>query len=188
MKRFLLVIFIALFLVPCVAAQNVTIKGVDFEIPSQYDGGTLKENSYVYESGFTFRILVLDDYENLKFNYGSDISDENQINAYQTTIAGHDAVVINSQYKDKQYTTVYLPIGDKIFLIAFNDTDLNDDIIKMIESLPAQTMSHDEFIDNLNSALTDYQSDRAQEELDYEMEQQNKNNEEKRSFFMFIWI
>ena len=86
MKRFLLVIFIALLLVPCVAAQNVTIKGVDFEIPPQYNGGTLKENSYVYESGFTFRILVLDDYENLKFNYGSDISDENQITRQQNMV------------------------------------------------------------------------------------------------------
>ena len=187
MKRILLIIMLALILIPSVAAQNVTIKGVDFEIPSYYNGGVVKENSYVYESGFTFRILVLDDYANLKFNYGSDISDENMIDASQTTIAGHDAVVIRGQYQNKNYTTVYLPIGDKIFLICFNDTYVNDDIVKLIESAPAQTMSHEEFVGKLNSALTDYQSDLAHEEYEYDLKEQNKGNN-KHNFFFFFWI
>lgn len=184
MKKNLVIIIILLILIPAAAGQNVTIKGVDFEIPQQYSGGTVKENSYVYESGFTFRILVLDNYKNLKFNYGSDILGENTVNSTQSTIAGHDAVVINSFYKEKNYTTVYVAIADKIYLICFNDTKVNDDIVKMIEPTPAQTMSHDDFVGKLNNALKEYQSELKYQEENYNSQQ---NNKVQRNFFLFIW-
>ncbi len=184
MKRILLIILIFMLLIPSVSAENVTIKGVTFEIPSHYSGGTSNDNSYVYESGYTFRILVLDNYKNLKFNYGSDMLEGNMINSSQNKIAGHDAVIINGHYKDKNYTTIYLAIGDKIFLICFNDTYVNDDIVKMIESTPPQTMSHEDFVGKLNNALKEYQSDLNNEKERYLSQQ---NNKPQRNIFLFIW-
>ena len=110
--------------------------------------------------------------------------EESMINSSQTKIAGHDAVVINSHYKDKNYTTIYVAIGDKIFLICFNDTYVNDDIVKMIESTPPQTMSHEDFVGKLNTALKDHQSDLNNERERYISQQ---NNKPQRNIFVFFW-
>lgn len=184
MKKIVLTFLILIILIPSAAAGSVTIKGVSFEIPQQYEHGTLKESSYVYESGLTFRILNLDDSKNLKINFGDDI--DGAKSADQTQIAGHDAVVISREYNSKPYTTVYFATGDKIFLICFNDTHVNDDISKIIESTPSQTMSHDDFSSRLNNALSDYEDQIAQENADIRQEEYSKNNRPTNRFFFFL--
>lgn len=182
MKKIILIVIILLF-IPASFAGNVTIKGVDFEIPSQYDGGTLKDTSYVYESGFTFRILCLEDAKNLKINFGDDLS--KATSHEKTSIGGHDAVVIHNNFKNKEYTTVYTPIGDKIFLICFNDTRVNDDMSGMISKLPSQTMSHDEFSNTLNTALKDYEDQISSEKTEIEAEEFQKSNKPTNRFYFF---
>ncbi len=167
------------------SAENVTIKGVDFEIPSQYEHGTLKESSYVYQSGLTFRILSLDYDKNLKINYGDDIINANS--AEYANIAGHDAVVIYKTYESKDYTTVYFATGNTIFLICFNDTYVNDDITNLIAGTPAQTMSTDEFSSKLNEALNDYKDQLAQEEAQIEYEEYQKSSRPTHRYF-FFWL
>lgn len=184
MKRILLIFLIILIIIPSATAGNVTIKGVNFEIPHQYEHGTLKESSYVYGNGLTFRILNLDDSKNLKINFGGDVDGAKSVD--QTQITGHDAVVILREYNSKEYTTVYFATGDKIFLICFNDTSVNDDITKIIEKTPEQTMSHDEFSSRLNQALNDYKNQVAQENADLRQEEYSKNNNRHNNFFFFI--
>lgn len=184
MKRIFLIFIVLVIVIPSVSAGNVTIKGVNFEIPQQYEDGTQKESSYVYESGFTFRILNLDDSRNLKSNFGSDIEGAKSVD--QTNIAGHDAVVILKEYNSKQYTTVYFATGDKIFLICFNDTYVNDDISKIIEKTPEQTMSHDDFASRLNKALNDYENQVAQENADLRQEEYQRNNKPTNRFFFWV--
>ena len=184
MKRIFLIFIVLVIVIPSVSAGNVTIKGVNFEIPQQYEDGTQKESSYVYESGFTFRILNLDDSRNLKSNFGSDIEGAKSVD--QTNIAGHDAVVILKEYNSKQYTTVYFATGDKIFLICFNDTYVNDDISKIIEKTPEQTMSHDDFASRLNKALNDYENQVAQEKADLRQEEYQRNNKPTNRFFFWV--
>ena len=184
MKRIFLIFIVLVIVIPSVSAGNVTIKGVNFEIPQQYEDGTQKESSYVYESGLTFRILNLDDSRNLKSNFGSDIEGAKSVD--QTNIAGHDAVVILKEYNSKQYTTVYFATGDKIFLICFNDTYVNDDISKIIEKTPEQTMSHDDFASRLNKALNDYENQVAQEKADLRQEEYQRNNKPTNRFFFWV--
>ena len=184
MKRIFLIFIVLVIVIPSVSAGNVTIKGVNFEIPQQYEHGTQKESSYVYESGLTFRILNLDDSRNLKSNFGSDIEGAKSVD--QTNIAGHDAVVILKEYNSKQYTTVYFATGDKIFLICFNDTYVNDDISKIIEKTPDQTMSHDDFSSRLNKALNDYENQVAQEKADLRQEEYQRNNKPTNRFFFWV--
>ena len=184
MKRILLIFLIILIIIPSATAGNVTIKGVNFEIPHQYEHGTLKESSYMYGNGLTFRILNLDDSKNLKINFGGDVDGAKSVD--QTQIAGHDAVVILREYNSKEYTTVYFATGDKIFLICFNDTSVNDDITKIIEKTPEQTMSHDDFASRLNQALNDYKNQVAQENADLRQEEYSKNNNRHNNFFFFI--
>lgn len=184
MKRIFLIFIVLVIVIPSVSAGNVTIKGVNFEIPQQYEHGTQKESSYVYESGFTFRILNLDDSRNLKSNFGSDIEGAKSVD--QTNIAGHDAVVILKEYNSKQYTTVYFATEDKIFLICFNDTYVNDDISKIIEKTPEQTMSHDDFASRLNKALNDYENQVAQEKADLRQEEYQRNNKPTNRFFFWV--
>ena len=183
MKRILLVIIIIMLFIPACTAGNITIKGVDFEIPAQYDGGTLKDSSYVYQSGLTFRILSLEDAKNLRINFGDDFTEA--ITHEETTIEGHDAVVIHKSFNGKNYTTVYTPIGDKIFLICFNDTYVNDDITHMLSKLPAQNMTHDEFSTSLNSALSDYEDQVSQEKADIEAQDFYRQNKPTNRFFFF---
>ncbi len=184
MKRIFLIFLILLIVIPSVTAGNVTIKGVSFEIPQQYEHGTQKESSYVYESGLTFRILNLDDSRNLKINFGDDIDGAKSVD--QTNIAGHDAVVILKEYNSKEYTTVYFATGDKIFLICFNDTYVNDDISKIIEKTPEQTMSHDDFSSRLNQALSDYEDQVAQENADLRQEEYQRNNKPTNRYFFWF--
>lgn len=184
MKKILLIFLILLVVIPSAAAENVTIKGVSFEIPHQYEHGTLKESSYVYESGLTFRILNLDDSRNLKINFGGDVDGAKSVD--QTQIAGHDAVVILKEHNSKQYTTVYFATGDKIFLICFNDTYVNDDISKVIGNTPQQTMSHDDFASRLNQALGDYEDQIAQENDNIRQDEYARNNRQSNRFFFFF--
>ncbi|MBQ9026901.1 MAG: hypothetical protein IJ104_11155 [Methanobrevibacter sp.] len=185
MKRILLILLIFLMIIPIAAGENITIKGVDFDIPAQYEHGTLKESSYVYQSGLTFRILSLDYDKNLKINYGDDIVNANS--AEYTNIAGHDAVVVHKTYESKDYTTVYFATGDNIFLICFNDTYVNDDITNLIAGTPAQTMSTDEFSSRLNDALSDYKDQLAQEEAEIYYEDYQKSNRPTNRYF-FFWL
>ena len=183
MKKIFVLFIILLILIPSVTAENVNIKGIDFEIPHQYEHGTKKDTSYVYESGFKFRILNLDDSKNLRFNFGSDVSESKSVE--QTTIAGHDAVVVSGEYNSKPHTTVYFVTGKQIFLICFNDTYVNNDIAGIIEKTPSQTMSHDEFSNSLNKALDDYQKQVEQENRDYDSYQSSKNNKASTRYYFF---
>ena len=83
-------------------------------------------------------------------------------------------------------TTVYFATGDKIFLICFNDTCVNDDISKIIEKTPQQTMSHDDFSSRLNQALSDYQDQLSQEDADLREEQYQRNNQPTNRFFFWF--
>ena len=185
MKKIIILLIILLIAIPLAAAQNVTIKGVGFEIPHQYEHGTEKPTSYVYQSGLTFRILNLDDSKNLRINFGDDLDGAKSVD--ETSIAGHDAVVILRQYNSKPYTTVYFATGNQIFLICFNDTEVNDDIQNIISKTPEQTMSHDEFSSRLNQASSDYQSQIAQEEQDYMSEQYSRNNKPVNRYYFFAF-
>lgn len=182
MKRLSVLLLILILVAPAVA-QNVTIHDVSFEIPHQYEGGTAKESSYVYQSGLTFRILGLNDTRNLKINFGDDFTEASSYD--ETQIQGHDAVVIHRQYKGEPYTTVYLPIGDEIFLVCFNDSDVNDDIFEMISKLPAQTMSSDDFSNALSKAVEDYQNQVAQEKADIQAQEYYSSNQPTHRFFFF---
>lgn len=183
MKKIFTVFLILLILIPAVQAGNITIRGVDFEIPEEYEHGTLKDTYYVYKSGLVFRILNVDDSKNLRINFGDDLNNAKSVD--QTTIAGHDAVVISKEYNSKPYTTVYFVTGEKIFLICFNDTYVNDDITNIISKTPEQTMSHDEFSNKLNQASDDYQNQLANEEADYRQQEYYKNNKPTNRFFFF---
>ena len=183
MKRILILLILLIF-IPQAAAGNVTIKGVDFEIPNQYDHGTLKDTSYVYQSGLKFRILNLDDSKNLRINYEYDIANAKGVE--QREIAGHDAVVISKEYNSKPYTVVYFASGNHIFLVCFNDTSLNSDIFKMIENTPQQIISHDNFTQSLNQALSDYESQISAEKESIRQEDNYKNNEKPDRFFFFL--
>lgn len=183
MKKIIIIFLIFLIFIQTAAAGNVTIKGVDFEIPDQYEHGTLKDSSYVYQSGFKFRILALDSYKNLKFNYGSDISESNSHT--QTNIAGHDAVIIPGEYNSVPHTTVYFVTGDIIYLICFNDTYVNDDITEMISKTPAQNMSTDDFYATLDYASGDYQKQVDDENAEYDAYQQSRQNRPVNRYFFF---
>ncbi|MBE6510976.1 MAG: hypothetical protein E7Z74_06890 [Methanobrevibacter millerae] len=185
MRKLIIIILALVIFIPVASAQNVTINGVDFQIPQQYEHGTVKESSYVYQSGFTFRILSLDDYKNLRLNYGDDIV--NAKSAQHTSIAGHDAVVIPNKYQSKDYTTVYFATADKIFLVCFNDTYVNDDITNMIANTPAQTMSANDFANQLNSALEDYKQQLSDKEAQLEYEDYQRSNKPTTRYY-FFWL
>lgn len=183
MKRIVIILLIFLIFIPASSAGNITIKGINFEIPHQYDHGTQKDSSYVYQSGFKFRILALDEYKNLRFNYGSDMDGAKSYE--QTSIAGHDAMVIHNEYNSVPYTTVYFTTADKIFLVCFNDTYVNSDISDMISKTPSQNVSSSTFYGALDEALADYQVQLEQEKRDHDSYQQSKNNQPTHRFFFF---
>lgn len=186
MKRIILILIVLILAVSPAVAQNVTIEGVSFEIPHEYENGRVTDSSYVYQSGFTFRILSLSHYPNLRFNFGSDYIDCDS--SEQTVIDGRDAYVIHDHYENRNYTTVYFPSGNTIFLICFNDTEVNAEIEELIASTPPQEMTHDEFGESLEKAVNDYQDQLAQEEAEYELEEIYRQNQPEHRSFLFLWI
>lgn len=145
MKRIILFILVFL-LIGCVYAsdfKNVTINGVDFEIPDEYSRGDSLKGKYVYKDLRTFAILCVDDY--IISNYGGnyDITDD----SHDLSIDGRPARLLTmyNKYIQKNVSYLYFPVGKSVYCICYQGNDVNESISHIVESASESGMSTDTF-------------------------------------------
>ena len=145
MKRIILFILVFL-LIGCVYAsdfKNVTVNGVDFEIPDEYSRGDSLKGKYVYKDLRTFAILCVDDY--IISNYGGnyDITDDSR----DLSIDGRPARLLTmyNKYIQKNVSYLYFPVGKSVYCICYQGNDVNESISHIVESASESGMSTDTF-------------------------------------------
>lgn len=135
---------------------NVTVNGVDFEIPHQYSSGSIQKDKFVYKDLRTFAILCVDDY--IISNYGGyyDISDSNQ----ELSIDGRPVKLLTTynKYIDKNVSYLYFPINRSVYCICFQADTITDDISHIVESAPGSNMSSDTFYGLLDEAYKEHEN------------------------------
>ena len=158
MKRIILLLLIFL-LIGTVCAQdysNVTVKGVDFEIPSQFANGTSENTRYVYNDLRTFAILCVDDY--LINNYGGfyDSSDFSQ----PLTINNRPAMLLTmyNKYIHTNVSYLYFPVNRSVYCVCFQGNNVNESISHIVESAPESGMSSDTFYGLLDEAFQEHEN------------------------------
>lgn len=141
--------------------KNETVNGHVFKIPPQYNGGHTNEDSYVIESWNVFAILCVDTY--LANNYGFEASEYGP--GEDLTIGDHPAryFVGYNQYEKTDLSRIYFPVGNSIYCISWQGSNMTEDVREMILSSDSPTMSTESFHSKLEAALSQYL---AEEEAD----------------------
>lgn len=158
MNKFFLFFLTLLFLIaiPFVSAsyETVTIDGVTFDIPGQFQDGRTIEDGYIFDNNNVFSIHSLE--TSLDNVYGYRMSNAENENM---TIESHE-VVYCFKYNPSSETNnsaVFFACGDIIYVIAFEGNTIPDYIREMIANSPDSTLSSEEFYSTLDDALTQYQ-------------------------------
>lgn len=157
MKRIILFILIFL-LIGCVYAgdfSNVTVNGVDFEIPHEYSKGDNLKGKYVYKDLRTFAILCVDDYIISSYGGYYDISD----NSRDLSIDGRPARLLTmyNKYIEKNVSYLYFPVGKSVYCICYQGNDVNESISHIVESASQSNMSADTFYVLLGEAYKSHE-------------------------------
>ena len=158
MKRIILLLLIFL-LIGSVWADNysnVTVKGVNFEIPNQFANGNNEHDRYVYQDLRTFAILCVDDY--IINNYGGfyNIADHTQ----PLTINNRPAMLLTmyNNYIHENISYLYFPVNKSIYCICFRGNNVNESISHIVESAPGSEVSSDAFYGLLNEAFKEHEN------------------------------
>lgn len=177
----------------CYAAEysTVNVNGIDFEIPSEYAGGDIKDNQYVYHDLRTFAILCVDDY--LVNNFGGWASTCDH--AQEITIDGRPCTLLTTynKYIDANVSYLYFPVNESVYCICFKSDNLTPEISHIVETAPDYNMSSDTFYGLLDEAYNDYKESQYQDALDddvyYEMSKLDANKDRDEGFiWWFIFI
>ena len=157
MKRIIFVILLFLLIGSVCASDfsNVTVNGVDFEIPQQYSEGDVQKGKYVYKDLRTFAILCVDDY--IISNYGGyyDISDSSA----EFFIDDRPAkmLTVYNKYISNNVSYLYFPVGKSVYCICFEGNEADDNISHIVKTAPASNMSSDTFYGLLNEAYKSHE-------------------------------
>ena len=157
MKRIILFILLFLLIGTVYASDfsNVTINGVDFEIPQEYSSGDSLKGKYVYKDLRTFAILCVDDY--IIANYGGfyDISDDSR----DLSINDRPARLLTmyNKYIEKNVSYLYFPVGRSVYCICYQGNDVNESISHIVESASPPNMSTDTFYGLLDEAYKSHE-------------------------------
>lgn len=150
---FLILVFLTAIPLAVASYDTVTIDGVTFDIPSQYQNGRSFDGGYVFDNFNVFGIQSLS--SSLSNVYGYDMK-----NAYSenTTIGSHD-IVYCYKYNPTSETNnsaVYFSCNDTIYSISFEGNTIPDYVREMVENSPESTLSSEEFYSILDNALDQY--------------------------------
>lgn len=153
--------------------KNVTVDGVNFEVPQEYQDITAESDEYVYmlDSIFDFAIRSLNNDEYLVDDYGYAL--ENAYSSEVVTIGSHDVYYVLKGLLDNPVSFAFFASGDKIFCISWEGDSITPEIENMIEKAPDSEYSSEELSNIFNNAETQYAQDLEDEKLEYEYQQQD---------------
>lgn len=188
MKKVILILFIFLLMGSVCAGDfsNVSVKGVDFEIPQQYAQGTAEKNRYVYHDLRTFAVLCVDDY--IVSNYGGyyGICDSSNY----LTIGDRPAMLLTmyNNYINKNVSYLYFPVNQSIFCICFQGNNVDENISHIVESAPESGMTSDAFYGILKEAYDEHQNRKYQDTLtNYYSDYNNNQHQNSKNDQLIKW-
>lgn len=191
MKKIIILSLIFL-LIGCVYAgeySTVNVGGVNFEIPSEYSGGNVKSNQYVYKDLRTFAILCVDDY--LVNNFGGWASTCDY--AQEISIDGRPCMllIMYNKYIDANVSYLYFPVNKSVYCICFKSDNITPEISHIVETAPDYNMSSDTFYGLLDEAYDKYKErqfwDASNDDTyDYISEQNSHENNRDEQFIKWF--
>lgn len=142
-----------------------SINGHVFKIPPQYLGGKVNANSYTIESWNNFAILCIDNY--IANNYGFEASEYGP--GEDLDINGHPAsyFVGYNKYEKTDLSRIYFPVGNSIYCISWQSSNLTDDIREMVAASDSPSISSSAFYDRLDEALEEYEAEEEEDRNTY---------------------
>ena len=160
-KKLLLALLVTLLLLSLMSVSgvdssnwsSVKVNDVDFKIPPQYQGGSnQKGDSYVLGDLNNFGILCIDEY--IVNNYGMWAND----NGKNVTIGNHDVVYFSeyNSYSKSNVSHAYFSSGKSVYSIAWNGSDMNENIEEIIINAPPSDYNSTTFHEILDEAKKQY--------------------------------
>lgn len=146
MKR--LFLFLIIFILIS-QASAVEIRGIDFEIPDSYLGGELKSYGYIFNNESTFSILCIDFLTDSGY---AKIASESSFRE-NVTVGSHEAVhCVN----DRNVSRIFYSIGNSIFSISWNSSEITPEIEKLISDSPQSNLTVSQFHSKLDNEMAEY--------------------------------
>lgn len=155
MKKFLLALTLTLLLLGCVfASSNVTVNGVDFEIPSKYQGGELKNDMYRLDNDFSIRCVS----DNVVNAIG--LWAEEQDSSEDLSIDNHPVrhFYQYSKIHHGNWSHAYFASGKEVYEITWTGEKIDNDIEKLIKNTPPSKIDEDAFYDTLDKSYEIYKT------------------------------
>ena len=141
---------------------NITIDGVNFKLPPEYEGGhfTGEENhtGYMLETVFDFSINSMYSEARLREEYGFESTIE-ELTSFDEEIIGNHNVILLHSYRSicgHNVTYAFFVVNKTIFSLSYNGINLTANLKDMINSTPKSELSKKEFLNQLDEAQTSY--------------------------------
>ena len=152
---------------------NITVNGIDFQIPPEYGGGRNASGDYLKENVFTFGLLCLDSNKNLRHNYGYESTNEEVYDVKEMEIDGHHAVAYfsNRSIVSHDVTYLFFESNGTFYALSYDGNDVNDTIKKIVSYSPKSELTKEEFNEKLNKAQEDYIEEQRENEEAYAYEE-----------------
>lgn len=155
MKRILFALTLIILIMGCAfAGSNVKVNGVEFELPSKYQGGDVDDNYYRVNN--TFAIRCIDDEapkaiglwasEN-EFNEDLDIKNHPVRHFYQF-----------NKYVDGYHSHAYFASGNSLYEISWVGKEIDGNIEKLIKNTPKSEIESEAFYNTLDEATDIYKN------------------------------
>lgn len=132
--------------------STATVNGVDFNIPSKYQGGEMINGDYRLEN--IFSISCIDD--NVPDAIGlwdreNDFSEDSNINNHPLR-----HYYVYNKYVDGNLSHAYFASGESIYEIKWTGEEITPDIKKLIKNTPASEISDESFYNTLDKSIDIY--------------------------------
>ena len=172
MNKYVLALLCLFFLTIVSAAYAQEINGIDFNIPSNYNGGNLNNGIILGESyvkgatPFDFRIDVFTRLETYKNLVGESLDEAYSIE--NISINGRPAVLTKYYNGDGGYMRIYFESSNKLVSIQIPNTNpIDGGIVEMIKNTPDSSISQDDLNNILQHSLVGYNANNSLPNKDF---------------------
>lgn len=158
MKKILIITIITLLFVSCAYASSdhAEINGIDFKIPSQYQGGELDDDEYELDNVFSIRCI--DDDVGSKIGLWAvekDFSEDLNIDNHPVR-----HYYQYNKYVDGNHSHAYFASDESVYEIAWVGEEITSDIEKLIKNTPESKIDDESFYNALDESVSIYKQEK----------------------------
>ena len=158
MKKFLVILSLALMLTACVSAadSDIQINNVTFKIPEKYQGGEIDNGEYEIEDVISIRCVD----DNIIKAIGlwaeeNDFAEDMNIESHPVR---HFSQYLESRHDN--FSHAYFASGESVYEIAWTGGEITKDIKKIIKSTPESDIGDNNFYTALDASYDLYKQEK----------------------------